>query len=112
MAVMRSPSSRGSMLTRGRPWALRDPLGNVEHAQPVDLAGVGEAQQRVVAVGDQQVFHEILVAQPRRGPSRAAPALRLVDRQRLGLGVAPVRDRHHHVLLGDEILVGEVEVGA
>ena len=87
------------------------PLGDAEHPQPVHLAGVGEAQQGVVAVGGQQMFDEVLVAQARGGASGAASTLRLVDRQRLGLGVAPVGDRDHHVLFGNEILVREVELG-
>ena len=83
-------------------------LRNVEDAQPVHLAGVGEAQQRVMAVGDQQVFDEVLVAQAGGGAPGAAPPLRLVDAERLPLGVAAMGDGDHGIFLGDEVFVREV----
>ena len=84
----------------------------MEDAQPVHLAGVGEAQQRVVAVGDQQVFDEVLVAQAGGGAPGAAPPLRLVDAERLPLGVAAVGDGDDGIFLGDEVFVREVELRA
>ena len=82
--------------------------GNHEHPQPVDLAHVGEAQQRVVAVGDEQVLHEILVAHRGRDLAAPAPPLRLVDIEGLGLGVALVGNGHHEVFLGNEVFRGEI----
>src|SRR6056297_2804816 len=78
--------------------------------QPVRLAPAGEAQQRVVGVGDEQVVDEVLVLHARGRPPLAAPALRLIRIQRLRLGIAAVRQRHHHVLLGNEVFDGQVGV--
>ena len=85
-------------------------LRQLEHAQPVDLAAVGEAQQRVVGVGDEELLDEILVLDRGRRLAAAAAPLRLVVGHRLRLGVARVRQRHDHVLRLDQVFGREVEV--
>ena len=87
-------------------------LRNLEHAQPVHLALVGEAEQRVVRVRDEEVLDEVLVLDGRRRLAAAPPPLRLVDVEGLRLGVALVRDRDHHVFLGDQVFGREVLVRA
>ena len=85
-------------------------LGQLVDLEPVHLAAVGEAQHRVVGVGDEQLLDEVLVLD--RGGGLAAPAapLRLVFGERLALGIAGVRKRHHHVLRLDQVLGGQIEV--
>ena len=57
--------------------------------QPVDLAAAGEAQQRVVRVGDEQLVDEVLVLDRGRRLAAPAAALRLV----LARPAAPWRSR-------------------
>ena len=61
-----------------------------------------------MAVGDQQVLHEVLLAHAGRRPAAPAAPLRLVGVQGLSLGVALVGDGHHQVLHIDEVLYGQV----
>ena len=63
-----------------------------------------------MAVGDQQVLDEVLVAQPGGGAARSAAPLRLVDAERLPLRVAAMGDGHHGVFLRDEVLVRQVQL--
>ena len=78
---------------------------------PVHLAEIGETQQRVVGVGDQQVLDKILVFDAQRRLAHTAAALHLILGQRLGFRVAAVGERDHAVLGGDQVLGGEVFLG-
>src|ERR1700691_1350272 len=50
-------------------------LRQLEHPQPVDLAAIGKAQQRVVGVGDEELLDEVLVLDRGGGLAAAAAAL-------------------------------------
>ena len=63
-----------------------------------------------MGVRDEQLLDEVLVLDRRCGLAAPAAALRLVLGERLALGVAGVRQRHHHVLRLDQVLGGEVEM--
>src|SRR5207344_2485598 len=82
--------------------------GYLVDLQPVELAAVGEAQQVVVRVGDEQALDEVVLLHRRRGLAAAAAALRLVLGERLRLDVAAVRERNHHVLRRDQVLDRDV----
>ena len=73
-------------------------LRQLIHLQPVQLAVIGKTQQRVVGVRDEQLVDEILVLDAGRRLAAPAAALRLIVGNRLRLGVAAVRQRHHHIL--------------
>ena len=107
-AVIFSPSSSGNMLTIGLPRAERLPCRHLVHLEPVELAAVGEAQQVVVRVRDEQALDEIVLLHRGRGLAAAAAALRAVLGERLRLDVAAVRERDHHVLRRDQVLDRDV----
>ena len=80
------------------------------HRQPpdlflVDLALRGEEQHRRMRRGHEQAGDKILVAGLHAGAALAAAALRPIGRERHALDVAGVRDRDHHVLALDQVLV-------
>ena len=87
--------------------AVAAALRRFVNLEPVAAAAVGEAQDVVMGVGDKQLIDEILVLDRRRQLAATAAALGAVIGQRLGLDVAAVRQRHHHVLRRDEILDAE-----
>ena len=78
--------------------------------EPVDLAQAGEAQDRVVGMGDEEFVDEILVLGPRRRAPLAAALLGLILAQGLRLDITGVGQGDHHVLGGDEVLQGEIGV--
>ena len=88
----------------------RTRLGNPVDLEPVDLSAARETQQRVVGIGDEQLVDEILFLDAGRRPAPPAPALCLVRRQRLRLGIAAVGKRHHQLFLGNQVLDGQVRV--
>ncbi len=55
-------------------------LRQLIHLQPIQLAGAGEAQQRVVSIGDEQLVDEILVLHRSGGLAATATTLRLIVR--------------------------------
>ena len=61
-----------------------------------------------MGVCDEQVVDEVLVLDLGRRAAPSAALLRLVDVDRLRLGITPVRQRHDDLLLGDQVLVTEV----
>ena len=80
------------------------------HRQPpdlflVDLAARGEEQHRRMGRGHEQAADKILVAGLHARAALAAAALRPIGRERHALDVAGVRDRDHHVLALDQVLV-------
>ena len=78
--------------------------------EPVHLADAGEAQQRVVRVGDEQLVDEVLVLHRGRGLAAPAAPLRLVSRHRLRFRIAAVRQRDDDVLLLDQVFDRQVRV--
>ena len=78
-------------------------LRQLEHALPVDLAAIAEAQDGVVRVRDEELLDEVFVLHRRGRLAAAAAALHLVFGDRLALGVTRVRQRDHHVLRLDEV---------
>ena len=78
-------------------------LRQLEHALPVDLAAIAEAQDGVVRVRDEELLDEVFVLDRGRRLAAAAAALHLVFGDRLALGVTGMRQRDHHVLRLDEI---------
>ena len=91
-------------LTIGLPRAIRAALRHVVDLEPVDAAAVGEAQDVVVRVGDEQLLDEIVFLGRRRLLAAAAALLRAVLGDRLRLHVAAVRQRDDHVLRRDQVL--------
>jgi hypothetical protein len=79
-------------------------LRHLPDLEPVQPAAVGEAQDRVVRVGDEQLVDPVVLLGRRRLLAAAAALLRAVVGQRLALDVAGVRQRHHHVLRRDQVL--------
>ena len=85
-------------------------LRQLIHLEPVHLAVVGEAQQRVVRVGDEQLVDEVLVLDAGGSLAAAAAALRLVIGHGLRLGVAAMRQRDDDVFRRNQIFGGEILV--
>ena len=79
------------------------------HLQPVNLAGAGKAQQRVVGVGDEQRVHKVFLAHRGGGLALAAAALQAVFVRALRLGVTGVGNRDDDFLLADEVFVGHLD---
>ncbi|MBL0029337.1 MAG: hypothetical protein IPO95_09805 [Rhodanobacteraceae bacterium] len=80
----------------------------LERAQPEHAPARGEAEDGVVAVGDEDAFDEIeLLDRGGRTPPPAA-TLRAVVGHRLGLRITRMRQRHDQVLLVDQVLVLQV----
>ena len=85
-------------------------LRQLEHAQPVHPPAIRETQQRVVGMRDEQFFDVVLVFDGSRRLAAPAAPLRLIFGERLALGVARMRERHHHVLRLDQVFGGEIDV--
>ena len=82
--------------------------GHFPHLEPIQAAPVGEAQDVVVRVRDEELVDPVVFL---RGCGLlAAPAalLRAVFAQGLALDVAGVAERDHHVGGGDQVFGGEV----
>ena len=112
-ASTRSPDSTWtpSRLMMGMPLAWRVASGHRVDLGAEHAAAVGEEQRPVVGVGDEQVRDRVLLDRARADDALAAARLAPVRDQRLALDVAAARDRDDHVLVGDEVLVGELRVG-
>src|SRR5699024_7259649 len=61
--------------------------------------------------GDEEVADDVVLLELRAAHSLAAPLLGAVEVRAGALGVAGLRDGDHHVLAGDQVLVGDVAVG-
>ena len=85
-------------------------LRHLVHLQPVRLAVVREAQDRVVRIGDEQLVDEILVLDLGRGAAATAALLRPVVVDRLRLGITAVRQGHNDLRARDQVLDAEVAV--
>ena len=83
----------------------------LKHPQPVNLATIGKAENRIVSVGYHQAFDEVLILDSTGHLAPATTPLGTVGRQRLGLGVTPIGQRDDHVFFLDQVLRGEVFLG-
>ena len=77
-AVIFSPSRQRQQVHHRLAARCAPGLRQLEHAQPVDLAAIREAQQRVVGVRDEQLLDEVLVLGRRGALAAATATLRLV----------------------------------
>ena len=82
--------------------------GNFPDLEPVHAATVGEAQQVVVRVRNEQLVNPVVFLGLCGLLAAATTLLGAVFRQRLALDVAGVRERHHHVGGGDQVFGGQV----
>ena len=87
-------------------------LGEVVRLGAVDPAGGGEEQQPVVVGGGHQVLDDVVAAQRRAAHALPATLLRAVGVGAGALGVAAAGDRDDELLVGDQVLHGEVAVGS
>src|SRR5699024_5914941 len=86
-------------------------LGQHPHLRPVDTPGIGEDQDPLVVGGGEQVVHLVVGPQCGTTDPLAAAALHPVLVGAGALGVAAAGDGDDHVLVGDQVLVGQVAVG-
>ena len=77
-----------------------------------DPPAVGEEERPVVRVRHEQVADGVLLDGARADDALAAARLASVGDERLALDVAAARDRDDDVLIGDEVVVGELLVRA
>ena len=84
-------------------------LGDLVDLQPVDLAVVGEEQEVGVRRGDVHVLDDVLLLGLHAGDALAAPALAPVGLDGRPLDVARPRDGDDHLLVGDQVLEGELD---
>ena len=85
-------------------------LRNLVNLEPVHLAKTGETQQRVMRIGNEQAVDEIFVLHFRCRSTPPAAFLRLIIVDRLSLGIAAVRQRHHDFFLRDQVFGKKVAV--
>ena len=93
--------------------ALARPLGRCRdrvHLGAEDSAAIGEEERPVVRARDEQVLDGVLLDRLRADDALAAADLAAIRRERLALDVAARRDRDHDVLVGDQVLVGQLAV--
>mmetsp|Transcript_70446 Transcript_70446/g.165983 ORF Transcript_70446/g.165983 Transcript_70446/m.165983 type:complete len:904 (-) Transcript_70446:3267-5978(-) len=79
-------------------------LRHLPDLEPIDAAAVGEAQDPIVGVGDEELVDPVVIFGGRGLLAAAAAALGAVLAERLALDVAGVRERHDHVGRRDQIL--------
>jgi hypothetical protein len=63
-----------------------------------------------MGIGDKQLVDEVFVFHPGCRFSAATATLGIVDVKRLTLGVAFMRERHHNIFFGDQVLHGQVKL--
>jgi len=79
--------------------------------QPVGLALVREEEQVVPGGGGEDICHELLALRLGSYYPLAAPPLAAICGERLPLDVAGGGDGHSHILLLNQVLVGDLAVG-
>ena len=87
---------------------LAPALGDLVDLEPVHLAEVGEEQQVGVGGGDEQVLDDVLLLRLHPGHALAAPPLASVGLHVGALDVAGARDGDHHLLVGQQVLDGQL----
>ncbi len=91
-------------------FARRAHVGNLVDLEPVDTAGVGEAEQEGVGRDHDQLRDEILFARLHARAPGAAAALLAINADGRALEVALVAHGHRNLLVGDQIF--ELQLGA
>ena len=86
-------------------------FGQAPHLHPINPAGVGEEQHRIVGRSDEQLGDDILVLGAHARAALAAALLLAEQGQRSALDVAGHGHGHDHVLDLDQILVLEAIEG-
>ena len=86
-------------------------LGKRVDLRDEDPPAVGEEEDVVVGVGHQQVLYRVFFAGQHGELAAASAALASECPNLLPLDVAPLGERDHHVLRGDQVFVGELAVG-
>ena len=84
-------------------------LGDLVHLEPVDLAVVREEQEVGVGRGDVDAVDDVLLLGLHAGDALAAPALAPVGLDGRPLDVPGAGDGDDHLLVGDQILEGELD---
>ena len=85
-------------------------VGNLVDLEPVDAAGVGEAEQVGVRGVDDELRDKIFFARLHAGAPGAAAALLAIDGDRRPLQIALVAHGHRNLLVGDQVF--ELQLGA
>ena len=83
-------------------------VGDLVDLEPVDAAGVGEAEQIGVGGVDDELGDEVFVAGLHAEAAGAAAALLAIDGDGRALEVAGVGDGDGDLLVGDEVFEGEL----
>src|SRR5581483_11134138 len=83
-------------------------VGEVVGLREEDAAALGEEEDVVVRVADEEVADGVLLAGDHAGDAFAAAALQAVALEGHALDVAAVGDRDDGLLVGDEVLLGDV----
>jgi len=78
-------------------------FGDFIDFQPIDFALIAENQNIIVRGRDKEVFDEILLFRHNARRALAAPLLRAIQRDRIALDIAAVRDHHDHVFFDNQI---------
>src|SRR5690606_19017823 len=79
--------------------------------EPVHLTPVGETQNRIVGVGNNQLLNKIFILDRRRTLPASTAMLGLVILQRLCLGIAPVGQSDYDTFFRNQIGIGEIALG-
>jgi len=83
-------------------------LRQLMHLEPEHATLAGEDEHVRMRAGDEDLLDEVLFGGARAGlPAPSAP-LRAIEGDRIPLHVPLVAEGDHHVLFGDQVLVGEV----
>ena len=90
--------------------ACRTYIGNFVDLEPVDAAGVGEAEQVGMGGVDDELGDEVLFAGLHAGAAGAPATLGAIDRDGRPLEVTLVADGDSDLLVGDEVF--KLELGA
>ena len=83
--------------------ARRAHIGNLVDLEPVDAAGVGEAEQKGVRGVDDELGDEVFFARLHADAAGAAAALLAIDADGRALEVALVADGDGDLLVGDQV---------
>jgi hypothetical protein len=78
-------------------------VGQLVRLRAVDPALVGEKQDPVMGGGDEEVLHEVVLAQGRTAHPSATAPLRAIQPPQGSLCISAAGDRDDHILLGDEV---------
>ena len=95
-------------LTSALPREAREPFGQLVDALGVDAPHRGEHEDVVVRRGDEELRDEVFVLGRRAGDAAPAALLRAIGGHRVALDVAAVADGDDHVLVGDQLLDGDL----